>query len=289
MQEAEHETLQRILLTQVGRYPLMQPVDLYKLLHQAAMGAEHAAPGEAVARAWLEREMGSLGEGPEEPLLDPISPGGTVLRVHLRPYLAAGGDPERLLAAFLQTGREHQGSTERLAQWGQVAVQMAESGRLPFEPEQLRALLQGQASQGFGAAHHSRQYAESYRPAYRVVAAAFLPSPLPQRGGLSGGDPYPASPVSSGEGPARMGCRPGCGACCIAVSIASPIPGMLGGKPAGVRCVQLTANGLCALFGRPERPAICVRFRADPELCGENSEEALARMSALERATRPGE
>lgn len=86
-----------------------------------------------------------------------------------------------------------------------------------------------------------------------------------------------------------MECRPGCGACCIAISISSPIPGMAGGKPAGVRCVQLTAGNLCALFGRPERPAICVRFRASLETCGETAAEALALLSELERLTSPGE
>jgi hypothetical protein len=84
-----------------------------------------------------------------------------------------------------------------------------------------------------------------------------------------------------------MHCRSGCAACCIAVSISSPIPGMPGGKPAGVRCLQLTPDGLCALFGHPERPAVCVRFRAEPEFCGASAEEALALMAALERATRP--
>ncbi|NBX68342.1 MAG: YkgJ family cysteine cluster protein, partial [Proteobacteria bacterium] len=36
-----------------------------------------------------------------------------------------------------------------------------------------------------------------------------------------------------------MECRIGCGACCIAPSISSPLPGMPHGKPAGVRCVNL--------------------------------------------------
>jgi hypothetical protein len=39
-----------------------------------------------------------------------------------------------------------------------------------------------------------------------------------------------------------MECRIGCAACCIALPISSPIPGMPDGKPAGVRCVQLTAD-----------------------------------------------
>jgi len=84
-----------------------------------------------------------------------------------------------------------------------------------------------------------------------------------------------------------MNCRPGCGACCIAVSISSPIPGMPQGKPAGVRCIHLTTENLCALFGRPERPCICVNFNADPQLCGRSTDQALANISMLERLTKP--
>jgi len=84
-----------------------------------------------------------------------------------------------------------------------------------------------------------------------------------------------------------MQCRAGCGACCIAPSISSSIPGMPQGKPAGVRCVQLTPDNRCRLYGRPERPAICVRLRPSEEMCGHSAEEALAWLAQLERATRP--
>lgn len=84
-----------------------------------------------------------------------------------------------------------------------------------------------------------------------------------------------------------MRCRPGCGACCIAPSISSPIPGMPAGKPAGMRCVQLAANNRCALFGRPERPAVCVGLRPQRDMCGSSSAEALARLELLETQTRP--
>ncbi|WP_394788903.1 YkgJ family cysteine cluster protein, partial [Rhodoferax sp.] len=63
-------------------------------------------------------------------------------------------------------------------------------------------------------------------------------------------------------------CRPGCGACCIAPSISSAIPGMPGGKPAGVHCVQLDADLRCRLFGLPERPAVCASLAPTPEMCG---------------------
>ncbi len=84
-----------------------------------------------------------------------------------------------------------------------------------------------------------------------------------------------------------MECRVGCGACCIAPSISSPIPGMPHGKPAGVRCVQLTADNRCTLYGKPERPAVCVRLQPHPDMCGNSVAEAMLLLSALELATQP--
>jgi uncharacterized protein len=84
-----------------------------------------------------------------------------------------------------------------------------------------------------------------------------------------------------------MDCRPGCAACCIAPSIASPIPGMPHGKPAGIPCVQLDDALRCRLFGQPERPAFCVSLKPQQEMCGASREEAMERLSLLEIATRP--
>ncbi|MFZ5815249.1 MAG: YkgJ family cysteine cluster protein [Bacillota bacterium] len=85
-----------------------------------------------------------------------------------------------------------------------------------------------------------------------------------------------------------MECRVGCAACCIAPSIASPIPGMPEGKPAGVRCVQLSDENRCLLFGKPERPAVCASLQPSAEMCGETAAEALAWLTWLEEETRPG-
>ena len=82
-----------------------------------------------------------------------------------------------------------------------------------------------------------------------------------------------------------MNCRSGCGACCIAPSITSPIPGMPHGKPAGVACVQLLPDFRCALFGRPERPAVCASLRPTEEMCGADRAEVLAFLTKLERLT----
>lgn len=70
--------------------------------------------------------------------------------------------------------------------------------------------------------------------------------------------------------------------------MSSPIPGMPEGKPAGMRCIQLTADLRCALYGLPGRPEVCIHLEPSIEMCGENAEQAMAGLAALEAATDPG-
>ena len=84
-----------------------------------------------------------------------------------------------------------------------------------------------------------------------------------------------------------MKCRIGCGACCIAPSISSCIPGMLQGKLAGERCIQLTEDNKCKLFGKDSRPRVCLSLKPSKELCCETSSEAIVSLTLLEVATRP--
>ena len=82
-----------------------------------------------------------------------------------------------------------------------------------------------------------------------------------------------------------MTCRIGCGACCIAPSISASIPGMPQGKPAGVRCVQLSCNNRCNLYDDPRRPKVCEQFKASREICGSSQAEALKLLAELEVCT----
>lgn len=85
--------------------------------------------------------------------------------------------------------------------------------------------------------------------------------------------------------PVPFACRPGCGACCIAPSISSPIPGMPNGKPAGLRCVQLDQHNACKIFGQPERPKVCGGLQPSGEMCGDSNAQAMFFLSELERLT----
>jgi hypothetical protein len=59
------------------------------------------------------------------------------------------------------------------------------------------------------------------------------------------------------------------------------------GKPAGVRCVQLTDDNRCKIYGQPERPEVCNRLRPNEEMCGQNAQEAYSFLMTLEQQTSP--
>jgi uncharacterized protein len=59
------------------------------------------------------------------------------------------------------------------------------------------------------------------------------------------------------------------------------------GKPAGVPCVQLLPDLGCALFGRPERPAVCSALRPHRRMCGTQRSAALDYLTRLEALTKP--
>ncbi|WP_080407089.1 YkgJ family cysteine cluster protein [Burkholderia ubonensis] len=84
-----------------------------------------------------------------------------------------------------------------------------------------------------------------------------------------------------------MKCRPNCGACCIAPSISSPIPGMPFGKAAGEKCVQLDDEMRCKIFGHPDRPPVCGSLQPSLGMCGDGQEQALRWIGDLEKATAP--
>ena len=86
-----------------------------------------------------------------------------------------------------------------------------------------------------------------------------------------------------------MKCREGCGACCIAPSISSPLPLLPRGKPAGVPCPHLSQDLKCGLWGLPERPRVCGGFAASPDVCGGCREQAMSNLEELERLTAPPE
>jgi hypothetical protein len=162
-------TMEAVLRSHLLRYPFMQFQDVYKLIHQAALGSEHAISSADGARRWLQRELAEMGSGPEESPIDPISPDGQIVRVHLRPFVAQGGDPELLLNAFIRTANEFHGSQQVLNEYWNTAMDLQH-----FPSSEMNEFIESMSVKKYSAVHHSADYERLYRPAYRVMYRPYL-------------------------------------------------------------------------------------------------------------------
>jgi hypothetical protein len=156
------------------RYPRMALADIYKLLHQAALGPGHAVGNAAAARAALISEAASLCEGPADPLVDPISPDGRLARIHLRAYVAARRDLDKLADAFLETAAAYAGSADKLAKFCACLGDLADAGGIAFSRAEVAAYFDPIIARGYPVVRHSEDYRAAYQPAYRVVDIQLL-------------------------------------------------------------------------------------------------------------------
>jgi hypothetical protein len=164
----------QLLSAHLVRYPAMQLADVYKLLHQAALGPGHAVDNPAAARKRLDEEVATLERVSDEPAHDVISPDGRLARVHLRTYLASGGELDALLHAFVETANTYPASPEKLAKFCGCLGDFAASGQIPFAQAEVVNYFEKIARDGYPVLHHSGVYRDTYRPAYRVVATDLL-------------------------------------------------------------------------------------------------------------------
>lgn len=167
-------SIRNLLLKEITKYPDMEIQDIYKFLHQAAMGSEHAVKDTSAVRKWMENEIANLDWNHSEELIDTLSPDGRIVRVNLRPYLKAGHDPEKLLNAFVKTANEFKGDKSILENYIAVVLEMIDKGEIDFSNEEAKKFFIEQKQKGYSAVHHSKKYAELYSPAYRVVAKKYI-------------------------------------------------------------------------------------------------------------------
>ena len=157
----------------------MQPADAYKLLHQATLGSEHAMPSREMAAQWLVREIATLPGGPAEPLVDTLGQDGRFARIHLRPFLAAGGVPDSLLNAFVRTAQEATRDTAQLSCALEAVRQMTAGHETSWPADSVDRLFGEARAAGYPAMHHSETFESAYHPAYRVVAVTLVSAALP--------------------------------------------------------------------------------------------------------------
>jgi ParB-like chromosome segregation protein Spo0J len=162
--------MRSILIELSQRYPLRSIEDLYKLIHQSATGSEYALSDVTRVRGWLRTELAQLEPGPDEPLLNPISPNAKVVRIHLRPFTELNLDKEKLLQAFILSAQKTPPSAIQLLKYAALATKLAEDGPLHFGADDVSGYIQEFGASGFPADHHSIRFEEEYKLACPVVA-----------------------------------------------------------------------------------------------------------------------
>lgn len=162
------EKVEALLKEHVERRPLMAATDVYKLLYQGVFGVGHILGEGARARLIDEAETISLEDHPEEPLVEAVSPDGSMVRVNLRPYLRKGLSLEGLYEAMLETA-EIEGDPAKFLEAWNVFKDHVKNGIISINKSDVEALDKEITDEGVRPHHHSEAYREAYYPAYRVV------------------------------------------------------------------------------------------------------------------------
>ena len=160
---------EKILHTHFERYPTMEIADVYKLIHQSVMGNAHFFQDPKLAKEALLNEIAEMGDGPSEPLLDPISLVGDILRVHLRPYMAKTNDIQPLLDACLRSAEASAPRTDLLESFWMCAIQTQ-----LWEVSEMDKFFAKMRDQGYPSVHHSEEFKRKFKPAYRVLKREYF-------------------------------------------------------------------------------------------------------------------
>ena len=171
-----HDTLsiKNLLLEEIKKHPHSKVEDIYKYLHQAAFGSEHAVKDTAAVKKWMENEIAKLDFSISDDLIDNLSPDGKLARINLRPYLQKGYDVKILLDAFIKTANNFKGSTRNFKLFWKAAGELAKEKKMIFTVEEMNSFFEEQSKKEFPATHHSKEYEAEYKPAYRVVDLKYL-------------------------------------------------------------------------------------------------------------------
>lgn len=156
----------------LGWYPLMELRDIYKLLYQGVMGAEHLVPSTEEFARKLDSEFDRLLPDPYGRLLEPVRADQSLLRLNLRIYKSQLGKIEALVPPLLETAYSGTSNPGELRSAWMGFVGSCEQGILlgdkTAEIHQFTSWLE---KSGFPPVHHSKVYRRQYQPAYRLISS----------------------------------------------------------------------------------------------------------------------
>lgn len=165
------ERTRELLISHYQTYPLLQLQDLFKFLYQSAFGCEHMITAPKTVIHYISEEYTAIDHS-LLPALEALD--GNYYRVPLT-CLNQGLQAQTLGRLFFLSARKEPEALSHLVQKLTVAAELIQEKRLPFSEKEFTDAVNEWAIQGYPALHHSAVFRESYKPAYRVIDAEYVP------------------------------------------------------------------------------------------------------------------
>src|SRR5687768_9533656 len=153
--------LQTLIREHVKRYPEMQIMDVFRLIHQGTFGVGHRIANPQSEREWLEHQW-QISKPEPGTLIETVSMEGEPwVRLNLRPYIAGSGTQDALLQAMVLAAAVRTGTGNDLsARWNVFAEMVAEDRRLQerFPAWEVRLYGVARAKDEWAIVPHSPEY-----------------------------------------------------------------------------------------------------------------------------------
>ncbi len=158
---------EKYVKAQALRHPSMNPQDAVKLCFQAAFGAEHILSDKIRAMEYLQEEY-TRTPARDADVFEPISE--EYARCNIAAWKYKGLAIEWLFDMFYQSALMKKDKRESLfMEYLDAVGTCSENGILPFDSSEWLSFKKQYLSSGIKPLHHSQEYRDNERPAYRVV------------------------------------------------------------------------------------------------------------------------
>lgn len=167
----ENNKTKELLINHYQTYPKIQIQDVFKFLYQSSFGCEHLVSSLDKAIDYISKEYETV-QHDEKIKIDRLD--GNYSRVYLS-YLNEGLSADTLGKLFTQSAKKEEQGLEKLLEKIEVAKELVLEGMLPFKQVEFDKALEVWKANGYKAIHHSSEFRETYKPAYRVISNDFIP------------------------------------------------------------------------------------------------------------------
>ncbi len=165
----------KLLARHTTRYPVMGLQDIYKLLYQGALGSEHVNDSFESFEHDLMEEWEAVEANDKIPIWENVCPDGQLVRFHLAPYKARGGEIENLKTLCFWSTALFTGSREDLLEGWKTFLKTSRERRwYRFPDEEINDFDLWLRKYKYPPVHHTENYRKAYRPAYRLLMRDFL-------------------------------------------------------------------------------------------------------------------